>query len=116
MTIPFDDLHFEYGSASGLSYLDCAFVGRRWRDAYGTTMLESDFWICVNQPIDAENATTYTRWGPWPNLITGLWRSATSGRVYAADASQGSVHIWDDVMDASQPARVHKLGFAPEGI
>lgn len=113
---PFDDMHCEYGWASGRSYLDCVCIGRRWRERYGTMLVDSDYYVVVNRPERDVSVRTYARWGPWPNIMMGLWRALPSERVYACDTSQQSVHVWDDVMDVSRPARVHPLGFGPEGI
>lgn len=114
--IPYDDLHFEYGWASGRSHLDCVFIGRRWRDRYGTMLVDSDYYVVVNRPEPNVPVRTYAHWGPWPNIMMGLWRALPSERVYACDTHQQSVHVWDDVMDQSKPARVHHLGFGAEGI
>lgn len=115
-TAPYPDLHSIYSSASGLSYADCVYIGRRWRDAYGTNLTDSDFWILVNRPEPGVESQTYTRWGPWKNILTGLWRALPSGIVYVADASQRSIHVYDDVMDQSREPRRYPLRFAPEGI
>lgn len=111
MTEHFDDLHCEYGHASGAGYMDCAWITRRWRDAYGTTLSDSDFYVC------AATSQTVRWWGPWPNIVPGLWRSLGSGRVYVPDASQGSVHVYDDIID-TDPGKIRRfeLGFAPEGV
>ena len=111
MTNIYDDMHCEYGWASGIHYKDCAWIARRWRDRYGTTLSDSDFYICARTP------DTYRCWGPWPNIVSGLWRALPSGRVYVSDASQGSVHVYDDIIN-SDPGKVRRfdLGFAPEGI
>ena len=108
---PFDDLNCVDGHASGGSFMDCAWITRRWRDSYGTTLADSDFCICAATP------DTVRYWGPWPNIVPGLWRALSSGRVYVADASQGSVHIYDDIID-TDPNKIRRfeLGFAPEGI
>ncbi|MBX3131218.1 MAG: hypothetical protein KF718_31150 [Polyangiaceae bacterium] len=70
-----------------------------------------NFYVCAV----ANDEVRY--WGPWPNIVPALWRALPSGRVYVCDASQGAVHIYDDVMgtDRSLIRRV-ELGFAPEGI
>ena len=112
MTTPFDDMHCEYGSASGAHFEDCAWVARRWRDAYGTTLSDSDFYICGIDP-----SLNVVWWGPWPNIIPALWRALPSGSVYVPDASQRSVHVYDDLMSRN-PSTIRRfdLGFAPEGI
>lgn len=111
MTTPFDDMHCEYGWASGSHFMDCAFVARRWRDRYGTMLSDSDFYVC------AVTNDEVRYWGPWPNIVPALWRALPSGRVYVCDASQGAVHIYDDVMN-TDPSLIRRveLGFAPEGI
>lgn len=113
---PFSDLHCIYSFASGASYSDCAFLGRRWRDAYGTNLADSDFWVMVNRPEPGVESQTYGRWGPWTNWLVGLWRALPSGIVYVADASSFSIHVYDDVMDHARTARTYSLRFAPEGV
>ena len=41
----FEELHCEYSWASGADFEDCAFLARRWRDEYGTTLPVSDFLV-----------------------------------------------------------------------
>lgn len=107
-----DDLNCEYYWASGATFEDCAWLTRRWRDSYGTTLSDSDFLVCAT-----DNGDDVEYWGPWPNILPALWRALPSGRVYVPDASQGSVHVYDDVMDAD-PTKIRRfeLGFAPEGV
>lgn len=112
----FSDLHCIYGFASGASYADSVCIGRRWRDQYGTNLADSDFWIVVNRPEPGVEAQTYLRWGPWTNMLTGLWRALPSGIVYVADASQPAMHVYDDVMDHNREPRRYELDFAPEGV
>ncbi|MBX3275686.1 MAG: hypothetical protein KF729_35830 [Sandaracinaceae bacterium] len=108
----FEDLHCEYSWASGADFEDCAFLARRWRDEYGTTLSDSDFLVCAVGTGDA-----FRYWGPTPNILSALWRALPSGRVYVADGSQGSVHVYDDVMSSgSVGVRSLPLTFAPEGI
>jgi hypothetical protein len=56
-------------------------------------------------------------WGPWPNIVPALWRALPSGRVYVPDASQCSIHVYDDIM-VEDPGKIRRFefGFAPEGI
>ena len=111
VTTPFDDMHCEYGWASGADYLNAAWVTRRWRDAYGTTLSDSDFYVC------GSDAGQLRFWGPSPNITPALWRALPSGRVYALDASQGSVHVYDEI-GSSDPSKIRlvPMGFAGEGI
>ena len=111
MTTPFDDMHYEFGWASGSDCVDCAFVARRWRDRYGTMLSDSDFLVCAVSP------TQVRWWGPWPNILPALWRALPSGRVYVPDASQGSMHVYNDVMNTDPNLiRRFELELAPEGI
>lgn len=106
----FDDLHCEYMSASGSSYDDCAWIARRWRDAYGTRLSDSDFLTC-----DITNDEVRW-WGPTVNICPMLWRALPSKRTYLADGSRGSLFVWDDLSRADLPAREVELTFAPEGV
>lgn len=115
MSTPFTDLHCVYALASGRSHTDCVFIGRRWREKYGTNLSDSDFWIMVNQPEPGVESMTYTRW-KWKNIITGIWRSLGTRRVYVADASLPAIHIYHDVMDQGRAPDHHRLPFAPEGV
>lgn len=114
---PFTDLHCVYAFASGRAYTDCVFIGRRWREAYGTNLSDSDFWILVNSPNPEPGvpSRTYTRWNS-KNIKTGIWRSLATDRVYVADASLPAIHVYHDVMDQSREADRHRLRFAPEGV
>jgi hypothetical protein len=112
---PFPDLHCVYNQASGPSYTECVYFGRRHRDVYGSTAADSDFWIVVNQPENVQDGMTYPRWGPWTDFITGIWRSP-SGIVYATDATAVAVQVFVDVMNQGGGYRTDELKFWPEGV
>ncbi|MGE0784922.1 MAG: hypothetical protein AB7S26_04475 [Sandaracinaceae bacterium] len=114
-TGPFKDLHGVYGFASGVDHRDCVFLGRRWRDEYGTTMADSDFSILVNVPDDQHEATTHLRVAYWRNLLTGIWRSPTK-KVFVADASLPAIHLFADLMSDARTQQTFRLRFAPEGV
>lgn len=117
MATPLTDLHCQYAFASGRSHTDCVFIGRRWRDEYGTNLSDSDFWVLVNMPNPEPGvpSRTFTRWR-WRNIITGIWRSLATGTVYVSDASLPAVHVYRDVMDQARDREHHRLRFAPEGV
>lgn len=115
-TSPFTDLHCVYSYASGTSYADCAFIGRRWRDKYGTNFSDSDFSILVNRPEPGVESMTHIRVAHWTNWLTGLWRSLVTGRVYVADASLQAIHVFDAIMSDGQSPHTHSMRFAPEGV
>lgn len=115
-TAPFTDLHCIYAFASGASYADCAFIGRRWREKYGPNLSDSDFSILVNTPDPTAESTTHIRVGHWKAMLTGLWRSIASGRVYVSDASLPGIHVFPDILSAAREHQSYDLRFAPEGV
>lgn len=106
----YEDLHCEYSWASGSDFENCAWITRRWRDEYGTTLSDSDFLICVG------HGNQFRYLNPTPNILPALWRALPSGRVYVADGSQGQIYVYDDLLDPHVGARTLPLTFAPEGI
>lgn len=113
---PFPDLHCIYSFASGQSYADCVFIGRRWRDHYGSNLSDSDFSILVNTPDPSTESVTHIRVAHWTAMLTGLWRSLPAGRVYVSDASLPAIHVFPDIMSESRDHQTYELGFAPEGV
>jgi hypothetical protein len=109
-------MHCRYLSASGVSYADCVFIGRRWRDEYGTNLSDSDFWIVVTRPEPPVDVVTRNRWGPTPAWLLALWRAIPSGIVYVCDTMQPAMLVYDDVNDNARPPRTYELDFAPEGV
>src|SRR5262245_28450979 len=103
------DLVCIYKLASGPSYADCAFLAQRYREEFGSSAEESDFWIMANK-----DSTTY-RLLQWKNFLTGIWR-APSGWVYVSDVTFRGVHLFRDVFDLKKPPEDFPLPMLPEGV
>lgn len=111
---PFDDLHCIYLQASGPACHDCVMIGRRWRDGYGSTADDSDFWIVTNRLEDGKTRTR-PQYGPMRQFLTGCWR-APSGVAYFSNASDLRITVMDDPIGGSVPPRLYPLGILPKGI
>jgi hypothetical protein len=104
-----------YDRASGPSFDDCYYLGRRYESDRGWHPDDCEWWVMFNRPGPA-NATTVgiqygtTRWFP------DIWRSP-AGVAYVADM-EGEVHINPDLTAPDSPLRwtVHKFPVVIIGV